>query len=58
MTSTVAKTVATDKLSEMKDYFSSKNKLEINWNDFNYPPLLHVIHFDLSELSSIPEIQK
>ncbi len=22
----------------------------INWSDYNYPPCLHLVHFDLSEL--------
>ena len=22
----------------------------INWNDYNYPPCLHLVHFNLSEL--------
>lgn len=28
------------------------NKINVDWNDFNYPPLLRIIHYDIDELES------
>mmetsp|Transcript_18852 Transcript_18852/g.48589 ORF Transcript_18852/g.48589 Transcript_18852/m.48589 type:complete len:239 (+) Transcript_18852:71-787(+) len=28
----------------------------INWDNYNYPPLLHVVHFDLEELDAVPRL--
>lgn len=32
--------------------YAENSKSKINWNDFNYPPLIKVIHYNPSELMS------
>ena len=46
----MAKGIATRTLQRVKGEFTSQNNQGINWQDFNYPPCLHIIHFRLSEL--------
>ena len=46
----MAKGIATRTLQRVKVEFTTQNNQGINWQDFNYPPCLHIIHFRLSEL--------
>jgi hypothetical protein len=41
--------MAEDTMNSARDSTTSKTP-EINWQDFNYPPLLKIIHFTPSEL--------
>lgn len=48
---------ATDAAREMStagSQLASRNA--INWDNYNYPPLLHLVHFDLEELESVPKL--
>jgi hypothetical protein len=37
-------------LDTARESTSSEKQTEINWQDFNYPPLIKLIHFSPSEL--------
>ncbi|KAM3136919.1 hypothetical protein pb186bvf_011004 [Paramecium bursaria] len=51
MATFVAKTMITDQIKTMKgEITGTSNKNKINWDDFNYPPFLKVIHYDVSEV--------
>ena len=51
MATFVAKTMITDQIKSMKgEITGTSNKNKINWDDFNYPPFLKVIHYDVSEV--------
>lgn len=45
-----AKTVANSMMSKAKEAVTPNKGPKINWEDFNYPPLIKLIHFDLSEI--------
>ena len=44
----IARDQATDTLKGIKNNIPGKQ--QINWNDFNYPPLIKVFHYNASEL--------
>ncbi|MEE4247237.1 MAG: hypothetical protein V2I33_17630, partial [Kangiellaceae bacterium] len=47
-----AKAAARQGMEMAKEKVSqATSKSEINWNDYNFPPLLKLFHFNLSELS-------
>lgn len=47
MASFVAKSVLNDSISQLK---SNSKQSKIDWDDYNYPPLLKVIHYDIEEV--------
>ena len=53
----VAKMAINEKMGNMKGYIDGQQKIQINWADYNYPPLVNVIHFRLDELTSNPDIR-
>mmetsp|Transcript_33228 Transcript_33228/g.38699 ORF Transcript_33228/g.38699 Transcript_33228/m.38699 type:complete len:220 (+) Transcript_33228:3-662(+) len=54
MTGMMAKRAATGTLNNMEDSLTnsanSNPNSNIDWNNFNYPPLIKVVHYDLDEL--------
>ena len=53
LTSITTKAMANSIINKTKSEFGaqqSQPKQAINWQDFNYPPLLHIIHYKLGEL--------
>lgn len=46
----IGKTVLSNQVNGAGAKYAVTSKSGINWKDFNYPPLFHVIHFDRKEL--------
>ena len=46
----VAKTAANNMMNKAKEAVNPSKGPKINWDDFNYPPVVKLIHFDLSEV--------
>jgi hypothetical protein len=46
----VAKQAANNMINKAKETMTPSKGPKINWEDFNYPPLIKLIHFDLSEI--------
>lgn len=48
----VAKAALNNSINSVKSSITSSTSTgpKINWDDFNYPPLLKVIHYDITEV--------
>ena len=46
----MAKTAANNMVNNVKESITPSKGPKINWDDFNYPPIIKIIHFDLSEV--------
>jgi hypothetical protein len=49
----IGKNTLNDTVDSIKNKFTGGNKEEkpkVNWEDFNWPPFIKVIHFSLDEL--------
>lgn len=51
----VAKAALQKSVSSVKNSITPSSGSKINWDDFNYPPLLKVIHYDITEVD--PEVR-
>lgn len=51
----VAKGKGAEVINQVKGKLGSKPN--VDWTDFNYPPLLRVFHYDLDELESDPDLK-
>lgn len=49
----IGKEMISSKANSLKKQLGG-NQSKIEWNDFNYPPVLKIIHFSLSELNDQP----
>jgi hypothetical protein len=46
----IAKQAAGNMMNNAKQAITPSKGPKINWDDFNYPPLIKLIHFDMSEI--------
>jgi hypothetical protein len=46
----VAKAALNNSIQSVKSSMTPQSGPKINWEDFNYPPLLKVIHYDITEV--------
>ena len=58
MQAKAAKYVIDDKIDKFKSGLSGGKKMEVNWNDFNWPPICKVIHFSLMELDEKADVKR
>ena len=50
----IGKESLNDTVNSIKNSFTNKDKPKVNWTEFNWPPILRVIHFRLDELEGYP----
>lgn len=48
----VAKAALNNSVQSVKSSMTPQTGPKINWDDFNYPPLLKVIHYDITEVDN------
>jgi len=48
----VAKAALNNSVQSIKSSMTPQSGPKINWDDFNYPPLLRVIHYDITEVDN------
>jgi secretory carrier-associated membrane protein len=52
----IGKNALNDTVDSIKNKFTNnkQDKPKVNWEDFNWPPFLKVVHFSLDELEDYP----